>query len=321
MLVIMEERRIVVIGASEGGLAAVRELLSGLAPDFQAPVFIVIHIGPHPSTLPELLSTTDHSIRHPTDGEVFRAGQIFIAPPDYHMLVADGRVRLTRGPRENFARPSIDPLFRSAAQEYGPGAIGVILTGGLNDGTAGLYEIARQGGATIVQDPSEALNPSMPQSALRHVAIDHCAPLAEIAPLLTRMIAGPIGRRGDTDQPQEQKMDARFSHDPPVAITCPDCGGALREIEFGSLKQYRCHIGHAYTAEVMLAGQRTAMERSLEAAMRAINERAALCRRAAQTSASPDWSEAADQAVQQAEALRAILEVAWADPEPPAGRR
>ena len=185
---------IVVIGASVGGVEAIGFLASALPPDFAAAVLVVLHIGAHKSVLPRLLSQRGPlPACHPGDGDPIRPGRIYVAPPDHHLLVEPGRVRLARGPRENWVRPAVDPLFRSAAQAYGPGVVGVVLTGGLNDGTAGLFEIKRCGGVAVVQDPDDAVSPGMPQSALRHVAVDHRLPLAAIPALLAELVVGGMG--------------------------------------------------------------------------------------------------------------------------------
>jgi two-component system chemotaxis response regulator CheB len=326
----MDSHRIIVIGASEGGVSALRALMGALSEDLSVPVLVVLHIGAHESDLPAILNRSGPlPAVQPKDGDAIHPGRVYVAPPDHHMIVNDGAIRLTKGPRENFARPSIDPLFRSAAEEYGPAVIGVILTGGLNDGTAGLYEIKRRGGITIVQDPDDATNPSMPRSALRHVMIDHCAPLAMIPRLIERAVAD-LGQRADRFPPPPRKglerdMTAEFTLDQPVAITCPDCGGAMRQNQLGSLKQFRCHIGHVYTAEVMLNGQFKAMEQSIEAAMRSLNERMELCRQMAEQ-AGPDhasaaqWRAAMDETREQTAPLRELLEHAWMQPSMPATR-
>ncbi len=182
---------IVVIGASAGGVEAIRFLAAALPPDFAAAVLVVLHIGAHRSVLPWLLNQKGPlPARHPGNGDPIRPGHIYVAPPDHHLLVEPGRVHLTRGPRENWVRPAIDPLFRSAAQAYGSGVVGVVLTGGLNDGTAGLFEIKRRGGVAVVQDPNDAASPDMPRSALKHVVVDHCLPLSEIAALLAEFAVG-----------------------------------------------------------------------------------------------------------------------------------
>ncbi|MFN3313509.1 MAG: chemotaxis protein CheB [Hyphomonas sp.] len=320
----MNPLRIVVIGASEGGIAALRALVAGLPADLPAAVLVVLHIGANNSALASILDRSGPlPAVDPADGETILAGRIYVAPADHHMIVEDGAIRLTKGPRENFARPSIDPLFRSAAEAYGASVIGVILTGGLNDGTAGLYEIKRRGGTAIVQDPDEAANPGMPGSAMRHVAIDHCAPVAMIPRLIAQAVAD-LGAPAELS-PQtpseglEQEMTAEFTEDRPVAITCPDCGGALRQSQLGTLKQFRCHIGHIYTAEVMIHGQFIAMQQSVEAALRSMNERAELCRQmaeqAGQDSASAaEWRQAGDEARDQTDRLRDVLDHVWIQP-------
>ena len=314
----MPPNTVIAVGASIGGLDALRVLVGGLPADLAAAVFVVLHIGAHPSELPALLSRAGPlPAVHPDTGDAIQAGHIYVAPPDQHLTIDAGLVRLTRGPRENWARPAIDPLFRSAALAYGAGAIGVILTGALNDGTAGLFEIKARGGTTIVQDPAEAMNPDMPRSALAHVVIDHCLTLAGMPPLLTRL-AAQAGRAEETAAPfvvREPEMSAEFTHDQPVALTCPDCGGALRRTSLGTLRQFRCHIGHVYTAEVMLEAQFVTLERTLEAATRALGERGELCRQMGESAgaagdrpARDRWMAAEDVARRQAEALKALLE-------------
>jgi two-component system, chemotaxis family, protein-glutamate methylesterase/glutaminase len=225
---------IVVIGASEGGVRAMRSLAAGLLPDLDAALFVVLHIGAHKSQLPWLLNHQGpFQAVHAKNGQPIAPRMMYVAPPDHHLLVEPGYMRLAKGPRENWARPAIDPLFRSAAQAYGPDVIGVVLTGGLNDGSAGLYEVKRHGGTAVVQDPEEAANPSMPRSALEHVEVDHCVKLAQIPELLARLVA----ERGapaphDPAHPASAKtrgeeMTAEYRLEQPALLTCPDCGGAL----------------------------------------------------------------------------------------------
>ena len=247
-------------------------------------------------------------------------------PPDHRMIVENDRVILTRGPRENWARPAIDPLFRSAARGYGRGTIGVVPTGGLNDGTAGLHAIEAAGGTTVVQDPADCLTPNMPQSAIANVRIDHVAPAAAIGDLLVRLAGAMQGAQGDTvpsevvtGDAQERGMTAEFTKNPPVAITCPDCGSALRRIELGTLTQFSCHISHVYTAEVMLAAQFLTMERFLEQAMRSLSERAEMCRQTlTEIDDRPDkaaeretWHQALHEALDQMEPLREVVTRQW----------
>ena len=322
----MKPRTIIVIGASAGGVEALAGIAGELPAGFPAALFIVLHIGAHKSELPWLLNQRGPlRAAHPADGAAIAAGQIYVAPPDHHMTLEAGRVRLTKGPRENLARPAIDPLFRSAAEDYGADVIGVILTGGLNDGTAGLFEVKQHGGLAIVQDPAGAENPSMPRSALAHVAVDHCLPLGEIAPLLVKLVMARAKAARPTPQPatktQVPEMTAEFTLNHPVAVTCPDCGGALRRKELGALTQFQCHIGHRYTAEVMVATQLLAMERFIESAMRSMNERAELCREMAEkVDADQDgkerWLAAMREARDQTAPLRALLEREWIRPMP-----
>ena len=325
---------IIVIGASAGGVDALRTIVAALPADLDAAVFVVLHIGAHRSDLPWLLARSGNlPAAHGKDGEIIVAGQIYVAPPDHHLIIEAGRVQLTKGPRENWARPAIDPLFRSAARGYGDAVVGVILTGGLNDGTAGLYEIKQSGGLAIVQDPDDCLTPNMPQSAIANVAVDHVVPAALIGPLLARLVAAKAARAGpaqiavelETGDAQENGMTAEFTVNRPVAVTCPDCGGALRRSELGTLTQFSCHIGHVYTAEVMLAAQFLAMERFIEQAMRSLSERAELCRqmlvkladRGATDAARDHWRQALEEALEQTDPLRKVLNRSWTHPGAP----
>ncbi len=321
-------RAIIVIGASAGGVEAIGKLVAALPPDLDAALFVVLHIGTHKSELPFLLNQPGNlPASHAVNGEPIDRGHIYVAPPDHHMVLEQGVIRLTRGPRENWARPAVDPLFRSAARSYGSSVIGIILTGGLNDGTAGLFEIKQRGGLTIVQDPDDAADPGMPRSALQHVAVDHRLPLHEIAPLLTELVAGTrpaialSGTAFVSVQAGSEDMTADYRLDDPVAVTCPDCGGALRRTELGTLAQFRCHIGHVYTAEVMVAAQFEAMQWALEAAMRSLSERGELCRLMADRSRVADnagsatqWAGAMREAKERTGVIRQLLEKDWSHP-------
>jgi two-component system, chemotaxis family, protein-glutamate methylesterase/glutaminase len=172
---------IVVIGASAGGVPAMRKVVSRLDPEAPAAYFVAMHIGPSESRLPWILNAAGLlPAEAAQDGAAITPGRIFVAPPDHHLLIEHTCMRLSRGPRENWCRPAVDPLFRTAARAFGSRVIGIILTGALNDGTAGLYEVRKQGGTTIVQDPGEAEYPDMPASALRHVEVDYWLPLASM---------------------------------------------------------------------------------------------------------------------------------------------
>uniref|UniRef100_UPI0035CB685E chemotaxis protein CheB n=1 Tax=uncultured Sphingomonas sp. TaxID=158754 RepID=UPI0035CB685E len=323
----MSPTAIIVVGASAGGVEALRQVIAGLPSDLNAAIFITLHIGAHRSDLPWLLSRAGLlPAAHPADGEEIRAGHVYVAPPDHHMLVEAGRIHLTKGPRENWARPAIDPLFRSAARAYGAAVIGVILTGGLNDGTAGMFEVKARDGITVVQDPADAVTPNMPLSVIANVAVDYVVPVKEIGALLTRLVADHRATQPTIAHPtgdsQEKGMTAEFTLNQPVAVTCPDCGGALRQSELGTLTQFSCHIGHVYTAEVMLAAQFLTMERSLKTAMRSLSERAELCRHmfakipdgAERNEEREQWEAAQKQALDLTEPLRALLTRPWIHP-------
>jgi len=286
-----DNRRVIVIGASAGGVEALRVLVSRLPPDLAAPVAVVLHVGAQ-SILPQLLAAAGPlPARHGQNGEALRPGTIYVAPPGTHLLVHDGHLMLRRGARENLARPAIDPLFRSAACSFGAGTIGVVLTGALNDGSAGLVAIKRCGGTAIVQEPGEAPFPEMPLSALRHVAVDACLPLDGIAEELARRAAAPPGPTPEI--PMDVRLEAAIaaqehatmSDEDELGIlspfTCPECQGPLWQIDDAVMLRYRCHVGHAYTADAMLEAQAGEAEAILWKLLRARQQRAELARRVA----------------------------------------
>lgn len=317
-------KRVVVIGGSTGAVEALLRIVQELHEGSRAAVFVVVHIGANKSTLPWLLSRAGGlPAVHPRSGDFVEADKIYVAPPDYHMTLDAGRIILTRGPRENWARPAIDPLFRSAARAYGEAVIGVVLTGGLNDGTAGLFEIKARGGMTVVQDPLDALCAEMPQSALTHVEIDRVATSASLGAIIAGLLTRPERAEVSSmlSSPQEKEMASEFRLDRPVAITCPDCGGALRQSDVGSLARFTCHIGHAYTADVMLAAQFVAMEQFIGNALRAMNERAELCRFMSEKSQDEEqrrWISACEETLGGARVLTELLTREWLQPSKPA---
>jgi two-component system chemotaxis response regulator CheB len=275
---------IIVIGASAGGVEALPRLISALPADLPASVFVVLHIPPQgPNLLPQIIRrTASLKVAHGIDGEKFRKGRVYVAPPDFHMQLDGARVRLSRGPRENFHRPSIDALFRTAAVSYGRRVAGVILTGNLDDGTAGLHAVKRGGGIAIVQDPKEALVPAMPQSALRNVKVNHCLPLSKIGPLLLRLattldIAKTKGKAMEKRIISLKEMEKRYGL--PTSFVCPECNGPLWETKPGASLQFRCHVGHAYSPDSLLADHADGLERALWSAVRTFDERSALLRR------------------------------------------
>ena len=284
-------RDIVVIGASAGGLKALEQLLADLPNDLTASIFVVLHVGAD-SHLAEILERmTVLPVLQARSGDEIEAGQVCVAVPGVHLLLHDHHILLRRGPRENLARPSVDPLFRSAACTFGARVIGVVLSGGLNDGTAGLRAIKRCGGMAIVQDPRDAAFPDMPLSALLNVEIDHVAPARALGGLLTRCreIAGetppiPLEIRLETAIAAQELsgMETENQLGKLSRFTCPECHGMLWEIDEGSLLRYRCHVGHAFTAAAMLHAQTTSAEEMLWSLMRVHQERAALARRMAE---------------------------------------
>lgn len=290
-----EEQRIVVIGASAGGVDALRRLVRGLPADFPAPVCLVLHIPPDsPSLLAQILDREGTiPVKTAEHGERYRPRMVYVAPPDRHLLIAqDGTLHLARGPRENRARPAVDPLFRSAAVAAGPAVIAVVLTGSLDDGTAGMFAVKKRHGITVVQDPADAMYPSMPESALAHVEIDHVVPITAMGELLSRLVYEPIP---EAPPPLDEEMDlearvANLEQDAlatderpgtPSPYSCPDCGGVLWEIPEGEYTRYRCRVGHAFSPETMLNAQDDVLEEALWSAMKTLEESARLSRRLA----------------------------------------
>jgi len=270
-------RDIIAIGGSAGALDAMFAAVAGLPPDFTGSVFVVSHIGPHRSHLPELLSRVGAlPARHPEDGETIRPGTVYVAPPDRHMLVFRDAIRLSRGPRQHFTRPAIDPLFRSAAQVFGPRVIGIVLSGTGNDGAAGLRDIQREGGVTVIQLPAEALYPDMPRNAARAVAADHLVEIDELPRLLpclsAEMVELPAASAVEKAGMKTEKFEL------PIALTCPECGGAMRRSGNGPTAEFRCHTGHKFGVGEVADGQRSALEEALVTAVRVLNERVGLCR-------------------------------------------
>ncbi|WP_448205795.1 chemotaxis protein CheB [Azospirillum sp. sgz302134] len=324
----MECRALIVVGASAGGVEALEALARGLPPGLPAALCVVLHIGERRSAAPAVLATAGPlPASHARDGEVIRPGHIYVAPPDRHMLVEPGgRLRLSRGPRENGTRPAADPLFRSAAHAFGPKVVGVVLSGGLSDGTAGLSEIKRLGGTTVVQDPEEARYPGMPRSALNNVTIDHCLPSAAIGKRLARLVAAMVSNTATTPPSKEgEGMDGDYDLKRPITLTCPECGGSVAETTMDSLPYFTCHIGHRFGADSMEEAQFRMVEQAFEVALRALNERTALCVRLAdaarskgQSLSAKRWSDASREAKERAELLLRFLGDEWLRPSPDA---
>ncbi len=299
----MPTRDIVVIGGSVGGIEALREIVKGLPPNFAGSIFVVVHLSPEtPSVLPEILERAGRlPASHPEDGEQIEAGHIYVAPPNCHMLLRREGIRLSRGPRENRYHPAIDPLFRSAARTYGRRVIGVILSGLLDDGAAGMVAVKSRGGMAIIQDPNDAMFGDMPRNAARYIKPDRILPLKDIPDTLVELVGeaprGRIAAVGAANSPDmdddlereiraaEADVDEMEDEDQfgtPSGLACPDCHGVLWEIDENRLLRYRCRVGHAYTADVLLNQQSESVEEALWAAVRALEESASLSERLAE---------------------------------------
>jgi two-component system chemotaxis response regulator CheB len=273
-------------------LKALEQLLADLPGDLTASFFVVLHVGAASHLSKILDRMTVLPVLQARSGDEIEAGRIYVAIPGVHLLLHDHHLLLRRGPRENLVRPAIDPLFRSAACTFGARVIGVVLSGGLNDGTAGLRAIKRCGGIAVVQQPSDAAFPDMPLSALQHAVIDHVAPARALGGLLTRLSRQPAGETPPI--PLEIRLETAIAAQELSGMetenqlgklsrfTCPECHGMLWEIDESSLLRYRCHVGHAFTAAAMLHAQTTSAEEMLWSLMRVHQERAALARRMAQ---------------------------------------
>jgi len=272
----MPRRDIIVIGASAGGVETLQTLVAQLPRDLPAAVFIVVHLySRSPSLLPQILTRAGQlQAFNPEEATAIEPGQIYVAPPDRHLVIERDHVHLSSGPKEQHHRPSINVTFRTASIAYGERVVGVVLTGEMDDGTAGLWEIKRRGGIAVVQNPEEALFPSMPLSVLREMEVDYTVNLAEVGPLLCRLAVGE-GERQRTSIPglvMEPKL---------TDLTCPDCRGTIWEVPCGSTKEYRCRVGHTYSARSMISEHSATQERALYSAMVALEEGASLANRLA----------------------------------------
>lgn len=278
-------RDIIVIGASAGGVETLRELVAQFPKDLPASVFIVLHIPPqYPSQLPLILSRVSKlPVAHPIDEEKIQKGHIYVSPSDRHLLIDGGQIRLSRGPKENNFRPAIDVLFRSAARSCGSRVTGVILTGVLDDGSAGLFAIKTRGGRAVVQHPDDALYPDMSINAMKIVEVDHCVPVKEMGGLLESMVNESAGESDDS-VPESMELEVKIALDynayehgvmglgELTSYTCPECHGAMAQITEGKLIRFRCHTGHAYSLDTLLGGITKKVETSLWSTLAKIEE-------------------------------------------------
>ncbi|MBT0769619.1 chemotaxis protein CheB [Kineosporia sp. J2-2] len=287
----MAQRDVVVVGASAGGVEAITRLLSPLPADLPACVLVVLHT---PATgvnaLATILSRVTALKVVAAEGETpFERGSVIVARPDHHLLVVDDRVILTRGPRENGHRPAVDVLFRSAARVLGPRVVGVVLSGALDDGSAGLVSVRARGGVAIVQDPLDAAQPGMPANAIAAADPEHVLPLDAIPATLTGLVGAEVGevptpapgdplgeeveiaRHGSSRAAGRQHYQSN-----PAGLTCPDCHGPLFAIDEAGYVRYRCLTGHAWSAESLLAETDAALEGALWMGLRSLEEKASL---------------------------------------------
>jgi two-component system chemotaxis response regulator CheB len=328
---------LVVIGASAGGVEALKKLVSVLPEDLPAAVLVVLHVPPYGgSVLPAILDRAGPlPARHAGSGDATVAGQILVAPPDHHLFVEDSHALLTRGSRENGHRPAVDVLFRSAARARGTSVISVVLSGVLDDGTAGAVAVRQHGGLVLVQDPEDASYPAMPESVLAHLTPDYMGSAGELGQLIDKLCR--VGTDGEqavgtsAEQPAAELIDTELGmavlsdqvHDTPdrpgspAGFSCPDCAGTLFEIYDGGLTRYRCRVGHAWSPESLLGEQALALESALWMALRSLEEKATLARQLATGAVSRGsrlsagrFAAQAEDADRAAKSIRRLLESA-----------
>jgi two-component system chemotaxis response regulator CheB len=284
----MARRDIVVMGASAGGVEVLSRVLADAA-EADAAFAIVVHMASNARTaLPDVLHrATGLECRLAEDGDALTAGEVLIAPPDRHLVIRRDRVAVVNAPRENRARPAIDPLFRTAALAYGPRVIAVALSGVLDDGTAGAAAVRRRGGLVVAQDPDDALFADIPRNIIEHVGADHVVPSREIGALVARLSTEevedhmPMAEDEDPAMAGQQELLRKARNGQITHFTCPECSGTLWEVDEDGVLRYRCRVGHVYSLEALREAQGESVESALWIAMRALEEQAGLIRRAA----------------------------------------
>jgi two-component system, chemotaxis family, protein-glutamate methylesterase/glutaminase len=315
------KKDIVVVGASAGGVEALGTVLAGVRPGFSGTICVVLHMhAGSRSHLPEILQRhCELPVEGAVDGGALERGRVYVARPDFHMVLERDTVRLTRGPRENRHRPSADSLFRSAAYAYGPRVVGVVLSGALDDGSSGMWWVKRQGGTAIVQSPEDALVSAMPENVLEYVAPDHVLRAAEIGPLLTRL-SQEYATSPHAEAAKLMEVENKISLDgnafelgilqfgEPAPYTCPECHGVLVHIKGDGVPRFRCHTGHAYSANTLLAEITDHVEHAIWDSVRRIEESAMLMRQMANATsdqlAAQRFREKAVETLARAAALR-----------------
>jgi two-component system, chemotaxis family, protein-glutamate methylesterase/glutaminase len=318
--------RVIAIGGSAGSIEAVRTLCETFPADLPAAVCLVIHVGARGNNL--IAGIFDKGCPLPVttavDGEKLEAGHIYVAAADHHLIVIDDTIRLGRGPRENLARPAIDPLFRSVALSHGSGAVGVVLTGMLNDGAAGLADLKRCGGITVVQNPIEAREREMPLAALAASDVDYQTTIGELGSLLKLLVSEPRGL--SPPPPDDIRLEVEIALGRPVGsgdtaqiatpvpLSCPACGGVLSEMRRSPPLRFRCQVGHAYTAETLATEQEGSVDEAIRVALRIVEERATLtqkmadeARRGGQRHSAASYESTSAQSRRHVETLREAL--------------
>jgi two-component system, chemotaxis family, protein-glutamate methylesterase/glutaminase len=282
------KRNIIVIGASAGGIGPLIELVNQMPAKFDAAVFVVQHVAPFsPSHLPQILERSGKlPVMHAKDGEPIKMGRIYVAPPDFHLLIDEEKVVVKKGPKENRFRPSIDALFRSAAYTYGERVISIVLSGMLDDGTSGMWTVKRLGGVTMIQDPDDAICPSMPHHVMEYVDVDHKLPVSEMGSVLLQLIREDVNPNHRIPEAEMERLRTEISiasqdnsfqmgivqMGEPSSLTCPECAGALSMLRDGNLTRYRCHTGHAFTHNSLLASASKSMEANMWKAVKSFEE-------------------------------------------------
>jgi two-component system, chemotaxis family, protein-glutamate methylesterase/glutaminase len=319
----MANRDIVAIGTSAGGVEALLFLARNFPPNFPAAILVTLHLPSQSrSALDEILSRAGPlPAAFAGDRQVFRKGRIYIAPPGRHLLIDGEHLSLGIGPRENNVRPAIDPMMRSAAVCCGPRAVGVVLTGTMGDGASGIHAVSQCGGLTVVQDPADAAFPEMPLNALNRLSPDHVVHLAELPRLLESLVHQPIGTAKPVPDNIRYEVEIartgcatmngmdRIGRRSP--LSCPDCGGVMWEIDEDDSIRFRCHVGHAYTAEMMQLAQEDVLRRALGSALRALDERVALSEKLRQQAATlgqnhvtAHWAQKKEEIQREADVIR-----------------
>ena len=313
----MRQPNIIVIGGSAGSIEALKLLVAALPPTLPAAIFVVVHLSADsPGMLPNILEYNSQlPVLAATDQLPIRTGHLYVAPPDHHLLLEAGWMRVTHGPKENRFRPAVDPLFRSAAYGFGAQTIGVILSGMLDDGTAGLWAVKDRGGIAVVQDPSDALYPSMPENALRYVAVDYRLRVNDMAARLEQLVHEPVAEKGESPMSDTLSIETNIALGdnalqtgvlhlgPPSYFTCPECHGVLMQIHEGEIIRFRCHTGHAYSQETLLAEVDEAIEIGLWNAVRIMDEKVLLLRQMARQLTTPQDTATAQRFTEKATAV------------------